>query len=130
MSTVSSASLGAAPKQGLDVSATSAAVASPSDKPFEKGVAGDTRGAADIRSPLATLTKAELASQVQELQIKMDRRNPALAFVLDESSGRALIQLTDRNTKEVIQQFPAEAALQISKELDRFAKGHLLHKMV
>jgi flagellar protein FlaG len=77
-----------------------------------------------------SLSKAELASQVQELQVKMDKLNPALAFVVDQSSGRALIQLTDRNTKEVIQQFPTEAAIQISKALDRFEKGMLISRTV
>ena len=71
----------------------------------------------------------ELASQVKELQAKMDRLNPALAFVVDQESGRALIQLTDRTTKEVLQQFPSEAALQISKALDRFQKGQLVSRI-
>jgi uncharacterized FlaG/YvyC family protein len=57
----------------------------------------------------------------------MDKLNPALAFLVDEDSGKAVIQLTDRATKEVIQQFPTEAALQISKALDRFQKGQLIH---
>ena len=74
------------------------------------------------------LSKAELASQVKELQVKMDKLNPALAFVVDQESGRAMIQLTDRNTKEVIQQFPTVAALQISKALDRFEKGQLVNR--
>jgi flagellar protein FlaG len=87
------------------------------------------------RAPVSTstadfLSKEELATQVQALQVKMDRLNPALAFVVDPSSGRALIQLTDRTTKEVIQQFPTEAAMQISKALDHFQKGHLLHLTV
>ena len=78
-------------------------------------------------SPKA-VTATKLASQVLELQAKMDRLNPALAFVLDQTSGRAVIQLTDRSTKEVIQQYPSVAALQISKALDRFENGRLLNK--
>jgi flagellar protein FlaG len=76
---------------------------------------------------VAPVTKAELTRQVQALQAKMDKLNPALAFLVDEDSGKAVIQLTDRATKEVIQQFPTEAALQISKALDRFQKGQLIH---
>ena len=77
-----------------------------------------------------TLSKEEIAKQVHELQAKMDKLNPALTFVVDKDSGRALIQLTDRATKEVILQFPSEAALQISKALDQFQKGQLISRVV
>ena len=81
-------------------------------------------------TPAAALSKEQLAHEVQALQAKMDKLNPALAFVVDQHSGRALIQLTDRATKEVIQQFPSEAAIQISKALDRFANGKLVNLTV
>lgn len=77
-----------------------------------------------------SISKEKLASQLHELQAKMDKLNPALAFVVDRASGRALIQLTDRSTKEVIQQFPTEAAMQISRALDRFEKGQLVSRTV
>ena len=80
-------------------------------------------------TPEAALSKDELAQAVQLLQAKMDKLNPALAFVLDQDSGRAMIQLTDRATKEVIQQFPSEAAMRIAKALDHFEKGKLVHRM-
>ncbi len=82
-----------------------------------------------VNATQKALSKAEVASQIQELQTKMDKLNPALAFVLDQASGRALIQLTDRNTKEVIQQFPTAAAMQISRALDRFEKGQLVNRI-
>ncbi len=80
------------------------------------------------QAPSKAVSASKLASQVQDLQAKMDRLNPALAFVVDQASGRSVIQLTDRNTKEVIQQYPSAAALQISKALDRFENGRLLNK--
>jgi flagellar protein FlaG len=83
---------------------------------------------AGARATVKALSESDLASQVQDLQVKMDKLNPALAFVLDQTTGRALIQLTDRTTKEIIQQFPTAAALQISKALDRFEKGQLINK--
>jgi flagellar protein FlaG len=84
--------------------------------------------AAFDNAQVSASSKAELDSQVRDLQVKMDKLNPALAFVVDQSSGRTLIQLTDRHTKEVIQQFPTAAAIQISKALDRFEKGRLINK--
>ena len=93
--------------------------------------AATAAGAAPAAAASAkTLSKEEIAKQVHELQAKMDKLNPALTFVVDKDSGRALIQLTDRATKEVILQFPSEAALQISKALDQFQKGQLISRIV
>lgn len=80
------------------------------------------------QTPAAVLSEEELARQVHAMQDKMDKLNPALAFVVDKDTGKALIQLTDRATKEVILQFPTEAALQITRALDRFAKGQLVNR--
>ena len=99
-------------------------------KPMALANSRAVSGAAPTKTPVSAISKAELALQVHDLQVKMDKLNPALAFVVDQTSGRALIQLTDRNTKEVIQQFPTAAAMQISKALDRFEKGQLINKVV
>ena len=96
--------------------------------PLQPGPLEASKAAAN--APSNNLSKEEVASQVRELQTKIDKLNPALAFVVDEASGRALIRLTDRATKEVILQFPTEAALQISKALDQFQKGQLISRTV
>ena len=94
-----------------------------------KPSSADASGTPSGKAPASRITKAELASQIQNLQVKMDKLNPALVFVLDQTTGKALIQLTDRHTHEVIQQFPTAAVLQISKALDRFEKGQLVSKI-
>jgi flagellar protein FlaG len=96
----------------------------------QRAAASPEASQAPAKAPVNALSKEEVARQVQALQAKMDKLNPALAFVVDEDSGRALIQLTDRTTKEVILQFPSEAALQISKALDQFQKGQLINRTV
>jgi uncharacterized FlaG/YvyC family protein len=48
------------------------------------------------KASVPALSKEEVERQVHALQTKMDKLNPALAFVVDPDSGRALIQLTDR----------------------------------
>lgn len=83
-----------------------------------------------VKASAKVLSAEELASQIKELQTKMDKLNPALAFVVDQGSGRAVLQLTDRTTKEVILQFPTAVALQISKALDQFEKGQLISRTV
>ncbi|RFO98597.1 hypothetical protein DIC66_01545 [Rhodoferax lacus] len=101
------------------------AMASDASKPEVQSSTSKT-----IKQAAKALSKEELASQVQDLQAKMDKLNPALAFVVDQTTGKALIQLTDRATKEVILQFPSEAALQITRALDRFQKGQLVSRTV
>jgi flagellar protein FlaG len=84
----------------------------------------------ETKATAAALSEEELAKQVHAMQDKMDKLNPSLAFVVDKDTGKALIQLTDRATKEVILQFPTEAALQITKALDRFQKVQLVNRTV
>ena len=106
-----------------------AAKSSPTTEVAPKMVESHGAGSASAKTPANPISKSELVSQVHELQVKMDKLNPSLAFVLDQTTGKALIQLTDRYTKEVIQQFPSAAAIQISKALDRFEKGQLINKI-
>jgi uncharacterized FlaG/YvyC family protein len=105
-----------------------AAKSSLSTEVTPKTVESHGAGSGAAKTQVNPISKAELASQVHDLQVKMDKLNPSLAFVLDQTTGKALIQLTDRNTNEVIQQFPSAAAIQISKALDRFEKGQLINK--
>jgi len=96
------------------------------------GTSSDTIAAQIAKAMQAgKLNNAAPASEdtMAELQSKMNKLNPELTFVLDKSSNRAVIQLMDRNTKEVIQQFPSAAALQISQALDRYANGKLVNKV-
>lgn len=90
--------------------------------------AGAANTSANANAHASGNAEAILKSQVKELQVKMDKLNPELAFIIDQDSGKTTIQLTDRITKEVIQQFPTEAAKQISKALDRFEKGQLINQ--
>ena len=59
----------------------------------------------------------------------MAQLNPELTYVVNPSGGEPMIQLMDRATNQVIQQFPSEAAVQITKELDRFENGKVINKV-
>jgi flagellar protein FlaG len=115
-----------APRAGEGVIAV--AKSSPIAEASPKIVEQQGAGLGAVKTQTNPISKEELASLVHDLQVKMDKLNPSLAFVLDQTTGKALIQLTDRNTNEVIQQFPSAAAIQISKALDRFEKGQLINK--
>jgi flagellar protein FlaG len=64
---------------------------------------------------------------LKDMQSKISQIAPELQFSVDQQSGRTVIMLTNMTTHEIIQQFPSEAALQISAELDRYEKGRLIN---
>lgn len=43
-----------------------------------------------------------------------------LQFTVDQESGKSIVKVTERSSKDVIWQFPSEEALQVTKQLDRF----------
>ena len=64
---------------------------------------------------------------LNDMQSKISQVAPELQFSVDQQCGRTVIMLTNMTTHEIIQQFPSEAALQISAELDRYEKGRLIN---
>lgn len=69
----------------------------------------------------------ELKSLVKEMQTKVNGATSALEFSVDQDSGKSIVKVTERSTKQVIWQFPSEQALQVTKELDRY-QGSLLSR--
>jgi flagellar protein FlaG len=74
------------------------------------------------------VSSEEVQRATEDVQRRLTTLAPELELSVDQSSGRSIIKFTDRTTNKVIQQFPSEAILQMSKELDRFQKGLLLNK--
>jgi flagellar protein FlaG len=70
----------------------------------------------------------ELTAAVNSIQSKVSAISPELQFTIDQTSGRSLIVVSDQSTKDVLWQFPSEAAIEISKALDIFQKGALLNR--
>jgi flagellar protein FlaG len=85
-------------------------------------------GEAPAASAMAMPSAQELHAAVSSMQTKMSAISPELLFQVDQASGRSMVVMTDRNTKDVLWQFPSEAAMQISKALDVFQKGALLNR--
>jgi flagellar protein FlaG len=69
----------------------------------------------------------ELKGLVKEMQAKVNGATSALEFSVDQDSGKSIVKVTERSTKQVIWQFPSEQALQVTKELDRY-QGSLLSR--
>jgi flagellar protein FlaG len=81
-----------------------------------------------IGAPKVAPTAEQLRAMVDEISAKVAQISPQLQFSIDKESGKTIIKVTDRNTNEVVWQFPTDEALQITRELDRFQKGLLLNR--
>lgn len=78
--------------------------------------------------PAASAMQAQAAApQLEEVQHAIERLKqsikPALAnsleFQIDQSTGKTLIKITDKETNTVVRQIPSEEMLTIARALDR-----------
>jgi flagellar protein FlaG len=73
-------------------------------------------------------SSAELQGAVQAIRNRLGGPLSELQFTVDKDSGRSVIKVMDKNSREVLLQIPSEVALRISSELERFQKGLVLNK--
>lgn len=109
----------APPSHRVDATAAPVLVSSESPTPDS----GQVQSAA-----MATPSAQELHDAVSSIQSKISALSPELEFSIDQTSGRSVVTVTEQSTNNVIWQFPSEAAIEISKALDVFQKGALLHR--
>jgi flagellar protein FlaG len=70
----------------------------------------------------------ELKRLVTEMQHKVAAYSPELQFSVDKDTGKNIVKLTDRGTKQIVWQFPSDEALKVTKALDQYAKGLLVNR--
>jgi flagellar protein FlaG len=68
----------------------------------------------------------ELKSAVDAINKVMQQSNQNLEFSVDTDTHRTVVRMVDTSTGELIRQFPSEATLAISREIDQFRQGLLL----
>jgi flagellar protein FlaG len=91
----------------------------PAGSPIGNAGANAAGGTTDtLSSP--TRGADELKKLVAHMQTRLSGANANLVFSVDQDSGRSIVKVTERNTNEVIWQFPTDQALQESKELGRY----------
>jgi flagellar protein FlaG len=73
----------------------------------------------DPRSPEIRAEKREVVKAVGKLNetSHFGERNE-LTFLLDRQTGRPVVRVIDKKTREVIQQFPPEYVLRLADELE------------
>jgi len=62
------------------------------------------------------------------MQHKVDAISSDLQFSVDKETGKDIVKVTDRSSRQVVWQFPSEEALNVTKALDRYQKGLLLNR--
>jgi flagellar protein FlaG len=89
--------------------------------------AQDTAAAAAAALPKPP-GEQELNALVKEMQAKVSGATSDLQFSVDHDSGKQVVKVTDRTSKEVIWQVPSEQALHVSKALDQYRGAFLNRK--
>jgi flagellar protein FlaG len=76
--------------------------------------------------PSRSPSSEELKEAVKAINRAMQQSNRNLEFSVDEDTDRLVVKLTDRETGELIRQFPSEETLAISRSIGEFQQGFLL----
>ena len=74
---------------------------------------------------IPTIDAADLRTAVADISRSVSNIQRSLEFSVDEDSGRTIITVVDRETKQVIRQIPPKEILAIAKRIDH-AAGILL----
>ena len=75
------------------------------------------------------LGREQLEKMAQQLQDFMGEMNRSLQFKVDEDSGRDVIKVVDKNSGELIKQYPSEEVLSLVAKLSETA-GFLIDQTV
>lgn len=71
----------------------------------------------------------ELKQAVAELNAKFRSNGTALEFSIDDSAGKeVVVKLIDRDTMDVIRQYPSKEMLAVKKQIDQFQGSFLKTK--
>ena len=103
---------------------------------INQAVQPDTRanGAIPARAPVDVPVQAvqrrpspeELKKAVDVINQTVRQSNQNLEFSVDADTERTVVRMVDTSTGELIRQFPTEAALAISRDIEHFQQGLLL----
>ena len=75
----------------------------------------------------AGLSEEEASKAVEQIQERLDEMGTRLTLALHKEPDAVVVEITDRQSGEVIRQFPPEEVLQIRKKLDELV-GMLFDK--
>ena len=93
------------------------------DKPEKAEQSQPTASLMEMRSE--SVSREQLNQAIKATKDFVGPINSSLDFSVDEDTGSVVVKVIDKETKEVIRQFPSEEMLSIAKALDSI-KGLLV----
>ena len=93
------------------------------DKPEKAEQSQPTASLTEMRSE--SVSREQLNQAIKATKDFVGSINSSLDFSVDEDTGSVVVKVIDKETKEVIRQFPSEEMLSIAKALDSI-KGLLV----
>lgn len=112
----------------LSLAAQSAARAStPAPKPVQtESAATEVVQQQPVKS--APPPSQQIEAVVEQLNRMMQRMNNSLQFEVDNATGKTVVRVLDKTTKEILRQFPSEEVLAIARALES-SKGALFNDL-
>lgn len=98
--------------------------------------AGDAVRKPAVQAPVQTAPHAQQKPEPSPLQLQqavqsINRKlanSTALEFTVDQSTGRTVVKVMDKDSGELIRQIPSDAALALAESIGEFQKGLLLRQ--
>ncbi len=100
--------------QTVNVDTTTASVTRPqteNENESESGGSGSQQQAATSRQAQAQQQSEQLKKAIAEMNRKINNSNEEAVFGVHEDTNRIMIKIMDKETKEVIKEFPPEKTL-------------------
>lgn len=122
-------SISNAPAAGAQPAATAVSVRPGASDPIQTAApvprpSAEEVTAAPVREPTAP-SPQDLQKMLAEAQTLLTSRAANLEFSLDDETGKTVVRVVDKETQEVIRQFPSEEMLAVARNLQRI-QGFLL----
>ena len=78
---------------------------------------GNTAPQLVASTPPIAPSKADISAAVEDVSLRFDLASTSLSISIDETLGSTIIQVTDRDTEEVIRQIPPEQIVNLARFL-------------
>jgi flagellar protein FlaG len=96
---------------------------------FKTSSNSDIRPAFDEKTSPPPPTDSEIIKAINQSNAALKQISSSLEFSQEKSTGKTLIRVYDRDTKELIRQFPSEEMIAIAKQIESL-KGALINQTV
>jgi len=87
------------------------------DKMAEEQAQAKTESTTNTPDSVIETKPEELETAVAQINDYMQNLERSLQFTIDDASGKDVVTVLDKNTEEVIRQFPSEEALVIARQI-------------